>query len=200
MKSLKKFFNIIDYLNSNSEWSLKELSEKLNINKSTLHSLLSKLIKNKYIYKSSGTKKYWLGVKFLELGNEVLQKLEIVNDAKPFIEELNNIAKETSHLAQLIGEEVINVDKRESLNPIGLYSRIDNYSPWHSAGVGKAILAFHDDGFKEKIIKTSTFEKYTESTLKDVKEFLSELIRVNTEGFATDKEEHQKNNFYWRKN
>jgi len=193
MKSLDKAFKIIELLREYSDFGLKELSEKLDMNKSTTYRILSTLAKYNYVEKNNETKKYKLSIKFVEIGNQVIQNLDIINISKKYIDELNRITKETIHLAILIKNKVMYVDKRESLRPIRLYSQVGRSTPWHCTGVGKVILAFQSKEFIEKIIESIDFYKYTDNTITNKEDFLRELSRIEKEGYATDREEHAKN-------
>ena len=193
MKSLDKVFKIIELLRKSSELSLKDLSDKLDMNKSTTYRMLLSLAKYNYVEKNYETKKYKLSIKFVEIANQVIQNLDIISGAKKYIDELNNITKETIHLAKLIGNEVVYVDKRESLSPIRLYSQIGKNAPWHCTGVGKVILAFQSREFQERIIDSCDFCKFTDSTITNKEDLIKELNKIKESGYATDREEHQKN-------
>ncbi len=193
MKSLDKVLKILDCLQLSYKLSLKELSEKLEINKSTIYRILANLAKYDYIEKEPDTKKYKLGLKFVEIANYIIENLEIINIVSKNINELNEITKETVHLAQLIGDEIVYIDKRESLSPIRLYSQIGKITPWHCTGVGKAILAFQDREFQERILNSIQLTKYTENTITSKSKLQVELDKIKKQGFALDREEHQKN-------
>ncbi len=193
MKLLNKIFSIIDFLKVNSEMSLKELSEALDINKSTTYRILAQLGRHGYIDKNIETKKYKLGIKFVEVANHIIQDFKIIEIAAPYIDKINSVTKETIHLAQLVGDEVVYVDKRESLNPIRLHSQIGKTTPWHCTGVGKVILAFQTKDFQEKILDSVDFNKFTEHTIINKEQFISELELIKKQGYALDREEHQEN-------
>jgi len=193
MKSLDKVFKIIELLRVNPELGLKDLSGKLEINKSTTYRMLSSLAKHNYIEKNTETKKYKLSIKFAEIGYQVIQNLDIIVAAKELIDELNKVTKVTIHLAKLIGNEVVYIDKRESLSPIRLSSQIGRVVLWHCTGVGKAILAYQPKEFQERIIKSLDFHVYTENTISNREDFIKELEMIKKTGYATDREENQKN-------
>ena len=180
-------------LREDSELSLKELSDKLDMNKSTTYRMLSLLSKHNYVEKNFETKKYKLSIKFVEIGNQVIQNLDIINISKKYIDELNSITKETIHLAILSKDKVMYIDKRESLSPIRLHSQIGKTSPWHCTGVGKVILAFQSEEFIEKTVESIDFYKYTDNTINNRIDFLKELSKIKKQGYATDREEHAKN-------
>jgi IclR family transcriptional regulator, KDG regulon repressor len=193
MKSLDKVFKIIELLRENSELGLKELSEKLDMNKSTTYRMLASLARHNYVEKNYETKKYKLSIKFVEIGNQVIQNLDIINISKKYIDELNSVTKETIHLAVLSKDKVMYVDKRESQRPIRLFSQIGRITPWHCTGVGKVILAFQSEEFINNIIETIDFYKYTDNTITNKEDLLAELWKIKEQGYATDREEHSKN-------
>ena len=193
MKSLDKVFKIIELLREDMELGLKDLSDKLDMNKSTTYRMLSSLAKYNYVEKNYETKKYKLSIKFVEIGNQVIQNLDIINISKRYIDELNNITKETIHLAILSKDKVMYIDKRESLRPIRLYSQIGRITPWHCTGVGKVILAFQSKEFIKKAVESIDFYKYTNNTITNEEDFLKELSKIEKQGYATDREEHSKN-------
>lgn len=151
------------------------------------------MLKYNYIEKSNDTKKYKLSIKFAEIGYHVMQNLDIIVAAKELINELNKAKKVTIHLAKLIGDEVVCIDKRESLSPIRLSSQVGRVVLWHCTGVGKAILAFQPKEFQERIINSLDFHVYTENTVSNKNDFIKELEMIKGKGYATDREEHQKN-------
>lgn len=193
MKLLNKIFSIIEFLKVNSEMSLKELSEALDINKSTAYRILAQLGKHGYIDKNNETKRYKLGIKFIEIANHIIQDFKIIEIAAPYIDKINSVTKETIHLAQLVGDEVVYVDKRESLNPIRLHSQIGKATQWHCTGVGKVILAFQSEDFLEKILASINLRKFTEHTITNREQFISELELIKKQGYAMDREEYQEN-------
>lgn len=193
MKSLDKVFKIIELLIVAPELRLKDLSEKLGMNKSTTYRMLSSLAKYNYVEKNYETKKYKLSIKFAEIGNQVIHNLNIINISKKYIDELNSITKETIHLAILTKDKVMYIDKRESLRSIRLYSQIGRITPWHCTGVGKVILAFQSKEFIKNAIESIDFYKYTDNTITKKEDFLKELSKIEKQGYATDREEHEEN-------
>ena len=172
---------------------LQEVANDLNIHKSTVHRIISSLCAYGYVQRSDETKKYRLGLKFLDISSTIIGNLDIREVAKKSIEELNNITKETVHLAMLLGNQVIYIDKKESLYSIRMYSEIGKNAPLHCTGVGKVILAFQPPKIQEKLLDSITFHKYTENTIVSMKQLMREVEEIREKGYALDKEEHEKN-------
>jgi len=193
MKSLSKVFAIIELLKKNKEIKLQEIANDLNMHKSTVYRIISDLCAYDYVQRSDETKKYRLGLKFLDISASIIDNLDIREVAKKSIEELNNITKETVHLAVLLGNQVVYIDKKESPYLIRMYSEIGKSAPLHCTGIGKVILAFQPPKIQEKLLDSITFHKYTENTIVSMKQLMREVEEIREKGYALDKEEHEKN-------
>jgi len=108
----------------------------------SIHRLISELCAYNYVERDNITKKYRLGLKFLDIASYVISNLDIREAAREGIEEINNITKETVHLAILLDDKAIYIDKKESHHSIRMYSQIGKSAPLYCTGVGKAILAY----------------------------------------------------------
>jgi len=193
VESLKKVFSVIDLLNRNKEMKLQEIANALEMYKSTVHRIVSILVANGYLDKDGETKKYKLGLKFVDVASHVIENLDIRAVACECIEELNSITKETVHLAMLLDNQAIYVDKKESTHAIRMYSQIGKIAPLYCTGVGKAILAFQPPDILNKLVDSISFHQYTPNTVKSRKQLLIELDSIRKDGYALDREEHEKN-------
>ena len=64
--------------------------------------------------------------------------------------------------------------------------------PIHSSSYGKLFLAYLNQNDRDRIIKTLRFEKYTSSTISDLKAFKNHLKRIRRQGYAIDDSETRK--------
>ncbi len=193
MKSLSKVFDIIEVLKNNGEIRLQDIATKLNLNKSTVHRLVTELNKYNYIERNDETKRYRLGVKFLDISSSIIENLDIRDRAKKCIDELNTITKETIHLAMLLGNHAIYIDKKDSLHAIRMHSQIGGVAPLYCTGVGKAILAFQPPEILDNLINSIKFHKFTENTITRRDQLFKEIDEIKRLGYALDREEHEKN-------
>lgn len=194
MKSLDKVFKIIDLIKNKGGMRLKDISGSLNIYKSTAYRIVSELVSEGYIRKDSESKKYNLGLKFLEVSRHLIKDIDLAENAEESTDRLNKLTKETIHLAKLIGDQAIYINKRESQHNIRMYSQIGKNVPLHCTGVGKVIVAFQTTPRRrDKLIENIDFRKYTDNTITNKDAFLRELEKIKKEGFAVDREEHEEN-------
>lgn len=171
---------------------LSEIGNIVGLHKSTIYRLINTLEHRGYITKDAKANKYKIGIKLFELGNLAINKLEIRKEVHPLLEELMDKTKETVHLGVLDDNQIIYIDKVQSMQTI-MYSKIGLRAPVHCTGLGKAILAFCPEEIIEKIIKESKLKRYTENTITDPEIFKQHLEKIRNQGYAIDNMEHEEN-------
>jgi IclR family KDG regulon transcriptional repressor len=193
VETLIRFFKIIDLLENSSELRLKDIADKLNIDKSTIHRFLKTLLKYNFVRMNPSNKKYSLGLKFLNIATKIIDSIDIRNIAHHHLIKLEEYSNETIHLTTFDGKRVVYIDKIESIKPIRMYSRIGNVAPINCTAAGKVILAFQKQSVINSIIKDLDFIPVTKNTITDKKKFIEELENVRKKGFAVDNSEHEEN-------
>ncbi|TKJ46518.1 IclR family transcriptional regulator [Candidatus Aerophobetes bacterium Ae_b3a] len=193
LKALDKSLAILEILfQENSPLSIAELSKRLGIYPSTIHRILDTLRYWEYVEQDSHTQRYQLGLKVLELGMAKLHGMELAKEAASYLKELQNQSNETVHLAILEEGEVLYLDKEESSQSIRMVSKVGRRVPAHCTGLGKVLLAYLDQEEQEKVIKEKGLSRFTENTITNKKKLREELSKVREQGFAEDREEHEK--------
>lgn len=192
IQSVDRALRILDLFDEyETELKLTEISERMGLHKSTVHSLLSTLQKHHYIEQNQDNGKYRLGMKLFERGNFVTQSLDLRTVAKEHLLELSKETKNTVHLVILDGKEGIYIDKVESSGVTVLYSRIGRRVPIHSSAVGKVLVAYKDPDELEHILTDYDFTPRTEKTITSKESFLKEIERVREKGYAIDNQENE---------
>ncbi|MFC7392234.1 IclR family transcriptional regulator [Scopulibacillus cellulosilyticus] len=192
IQAVERALNILDLFDEYStELKITEISERLLLNKSTVHSLLKTLQKHGYIEQNAENGKYKLGMKLFERGNFVVHNLDIRSVAKKYLLELSKQTGHTLHLVILDGKEGVYIDKVEGSSGIVFYSRIGRRAPVHSTGVGKTLLAFRKEEELNVILDGYVFNKQTPKTITNKEEFLDELKKIKEKGYAIDNEENE---------
>ena len=193
VETLVRFFKIIDLLENSSELRLKDIADKLNIDKSTIHRFMKTLLKYNFVRINPSNKKYGLGLKFLNTATKIIDSIDIRNIAHPHLIELERYTNETIHLTTFDGKRVVYIDKIESNKPIIMYSRIGNVAPINCTAAGKAILAFQTSDVINSIIDRLDFIPLTKNTITDKDKFIKALEDIRKKGFAIDNSEHEEN-------
>ena len=196
VQTIERASSILDILGQSSQGiSIRELSAKLKLPKGTTHRLLSSLSYFGYVRQDPKTKDYFLGLKFVELGQILLSQLDLRKEAEPFLRDLAERTKETIHLVILDRNEIVYIDKVETdQNPSGLKmaSRIGLRNPAHSSAVGKMILANFSEEELQSFFKEKSLLRRTENTITDPIQLREHLKSVRKQGYAVDDEENEK--------
>lgn len=177
-----------------SEFTLTELSARLNLNTSTTYRLLVTLESRDYVEQNPESGRYRLGVACLRLGSVFLSQVDLRKRALPLLERLRDECKETVHLAILDGHrmEVVYLEKLEGLLPIGLMSsRIGGRAPAYCTGLGKSMLAYEEEEIVRRFYAASGLQAYTPHTITGLDDLLRELSEIRKRGYAIDNAEHE---------
>lgn len=180
---LLKVFTDEDY-----EIGISALAQRLGLAKSTVHRLASTLIGEDMLEQNPDSGRYRLGLALLELGALVRRKMDVSNEAKPYLRTLRETTGETVHLAILDHASVFYVTKLESKQAIRMSSEVGARAPVHCTAEGKALLAFQPEEFVEEVIAQG-LQGRTQNTIIDAKALRRDLAAVRARGYAIDDEE-----------
>src|SRR5699024_4832903 len=96
IKSIEKACLVIELFDTSEyELSNQEISEKLNLTKSTSYGIVKTLESRKYLIQNPINKKFMLGPRFLELGFFVGETFDIKKIASPHIQNVFDDVGET---------------------------------------------------------------------------------------------------------
>jgi len=195
IKVVEKAVDLLEMLSkSKTGYSVSELSSFMKLPKTTVFRLLTTLREKQYVEKVPDSENYQLGVKLLMLGTVILDRMDLRTIARPFIEELARATNEVVHLAILDDEEVVYLDKVESLDhPIRIYSQVGRRVPAHCTGLGKVFLSEFSDASIDDYISRRGLKKFTANTITDPKELKRRLAEIKEKKYCIDEAEHEEN-------
>lgn len=190
IQSVERAFSILELFEKTgcAEYSLKELSESLGLNKSTTFGLVNTLSNLGYLQQNAENQKYALGLKVLGFSSAVKVQNLIIRSVHPYLEQINRKYGETVHCAVAQNDGVIYVDKVEAVSSIYISTQIGTQNDLHCTGVGKCILAYLPPYDQERIL-SAPLKKMTENTITTPGQLRECIQRVRADGYATDSEE-----------
>ncbi|MEH7127871.1 IclR family transcriptional regulator [Neobacillus drentensis] len=190
IQSVERAADILElFLVTKPELSIKEISENLNLSKSTVHGIIKTLEHRGYLQQNPEDLKYKPGIKLFELGNFVGKHLDIGQAARPIIRDLVDELNETVHLVTLQRDEIFYIEKVEGHSTLTIYSHIGKRAPFHSTGVGKAILAHLNESDANRILSSIKLESFTEHTITNIEKIKELFHSIREQGYAVDDEE-----------
>ncbi|MBD8006192.1 IclR family transcriptional regulator [Bacillus norwichensis] len=121
---------------------------------------------------------YSLGLKLLQLGHLVSERLDINQLAMPIMEELYQKTGKTIMLSLLQGDKVITVASLETEHPIKIGSSIGRQTPLYAGSPARIILAFQPEKKQKTYLDSISLQKIASNTITD-KDQLSEVLNKN---------------------
>ena len=127
------------------------------------------------------------------MAGKILERMDILQVAKPYMERLSDLSGEAVHLVQREGNHILYIYKIEAkVGTIRMVSHVGMVHPMYCSGVGKAIMATLPDEEVKKIWNESIIEKKTDKTITDFSQMQEVLEEVRQNGYALDDEENEK--------
>ncbi|MCC6533795.1 MAG: IclR family transcriptional regulator [Burkholderiales bacterium] len=172
--------------------NLKQLAVETGLHPSTAHRILAVMVDNRLVDRiEPGT--YRLGIRLLELGNLVRFRLNVRQEALPFMQRLHEALHETVNLSVRQGDEVVYVERVDSsAHMMRVVQTVGTRAPLHATAVGKVFLAEDGADAANAYAQRAGLNRLTEHTLADIAVLGSELGQVRLQGYAMDREEAEK--------
>ncbi|MCL2337430.1 MAG: IclR family transcriptional regulator, partial [Firmicutes bacterium] len=181
---------ILDEIARNqSEMGVSDLARKLDLPKSTVHGIIQAFIDLGVLNQDNG-KKYRLGPTLSQLGNLALAGKDLRLLARPFLEELCRVFKETIFLGAFDGEKITIIEKVDSPLELKISAPVGARIPIFAGAAGKVFLAGLSKETLSDELAAKSIPKYTQYSITDPAQYANELEKVKEQGFATDFQEY----------
>jgi DNA-binding IclR family transcriptional regulator len=190
---IDRMMSLIDSLARHpSPANLKQLASETALHPSTAHRILAVMVENRLVDRiEPGT--YRLGIRLLELGNLVRTRLNVRQEALPFMQQLHDELKETVNLSVRQGDEVVYVERVSSSGQMmRVVQIVGTRAPLHVTAVGKVFLAEDGVDAAAQYAQRNGLARLTDHTLADPALLAAELAQVRAQGYAIDREEAEK--------
>lgn len=187
---IERMFMLMDVLASREEAiSLKEISEKTGLHPSTTHRLLNDLATGRFVDRpQSGC--YRLGMRLLELGNLVKNRLNVRDAALLPMRELHKLIQQPVNLSMRQGDEIVYIERTYSeRSGMQVVRAIGGRAPLHLTSVGKLFLAADDPQRVRNYATRTGLSGNTRNSLTQLSALERELSKVRQYGNAHDNEE-----------
>ncbi len=188
--SVSRAMRILELLaQSQRGLTLSDISRRLGLPKSSAHVLIKTLELTGYLKNSKVNGKYCFGLRLVTLSNMAMENLDLREQARPFLQDLMQQTGLTVHLAILEGAETVIIEKIEAPGMLRLATWVGRRLDANSSGVGKALLAFADDGGYLKRFAARPPARHNKNTITSPERLSRELMKVRQLGYAYENEE-----------
>jgi len=185
---VRRTFHILEELARSQQLGLKEITQNTGIAKSTAFRILNTLTQIGYVIRDVN-RDYRISTVLGRLVNEESLNEELRRLALPLMLELRNQFGETVNLGMQQFDKVTYIEVVPSEFALRLQESRGTSIPMHASALGKAILAFSPKDVVERRVRHHQLEILTPNTITQPEDFLAEIRRVRTAGFAFDRGE-----------
>jgi DNA-binding IclR family transcriptional regulator len=172
------------------EIGVSALAQQLGLAKSTVHRLAVTLVAEGMLEKNPQTDKYRLGIALFRLGTLVRRRMDLPNEARPYLFDLRERTHETLLLGIPAETDVMYVYHLESPQAIRMRSELGARRPAFCTAMGRAILAFQPDDVIEQVL-AGPLRPRTAATVTDPQKIRELLATVRRVGYAIEDEESE---------
>ncbi|WP_261305164.1 IclR family transcriptional regulator [Paenibacillus andongensis] len=172
-----------------SELKLIDLSKRLEINKSSMFTLLNTMEALEWIVRENDAT-YSLGSKLGSWGNAFFKQFSLIDRFRKEAAVTKHVILETIQLAKLEQHDVLYLAKEEMPSPVRISSEPGMKLPAHATALGKAMLAWLDPAEFDALYPADELApSLTPHTLRSREVLHHGLVAVREAGCAFDLEE-----------
>ncbi|MFQ6392299.1 IclR family transcriptional regulator [Nocardia sp. KC 131] len=188
VQSVDRALLVLEIIAKLGQAGVTEIATELGVHKSTVSRLITVLESRGYVEQLSGRGKYRLGFSIVRLAGSTSAQVDLVGQSQGTCNELADASGETTNLAVLDGNRVINIVEAMGPGSIALLSWVGKSCPLHATSSGKVLLADLVPSQMRKRVGAK-LEMFTENTITKVADLAAELVEVRKNGWASVREE-----------
>lgn len=190
--ALEKALDIIEYIaHKGTYMTAKTIANNLGIPPATTYRTINYLCSRGYLQEDVQAEgRYYLGTQLLHLANLMSHQMDLVQIAKPIMQELASKTGQTAQLGILQDDHVIYVDQVLPITPVNIIAALRTPIPLNLSASGKVLAASLDASLQDAILQRVSFPQQTPNSISQIDEFKRELESVRENGYALDNEEY----------
>ncbi|GIE28098.1 transcriptional regulator [Actinoplanes italicus] len=179
--------DILELFLDRPEMSAREVIERLDLPRTTVHELLVTLVERSYLIPVPGQPvRYRLGMPLFQLGAAFAGRLDLVREAQIVARDVAAACDEAVHVAVLDGADVVYLVKVDSTHPVRMVSAVGRRLPAHCTAVGKILLSGLRRAELDAVLTKGPLAGMTPESITDPERLRAHLEQVRTAGLAVD--------------
>ncbi|MEL4026964.1 IclR family transcriptional regulator [Lysinibacillus endophyticus] len=161
IRSVGRAIDIIEaFVNVGDHLSIEKIMEETKLPKATVYRLLYTLELRGLIQYDEQKQTYSLGLKFLTYGHIIDKGNEILNVAKPILEDLQQKVNQTVMMAVPDGEKMVYVYSKENEHGLKFSTEKGRRRPITYGVVGKVFMSYMDQQRIEQLLGVKKYEQF----------------------------------------
>ncbi|WP_018131856.1 IclR family transcriptional regulator [Effusibacillus pohliae] len=187
-KTVIKSMELLNLFLANDRLTLHEMAELSNLPKTSVHRMVGSLEEMGFLTRDQAGK-YTLGLKFLQFGQLVAERLDIRHVALPVMRRLRDEVAEAVNLIVRDGNEAIYIEKVDTHQPVRVYTAIGRRAPLYAGACPRILLAFLPDAERERYLNQIELKPIGAGTITDRESLRSVLEESRKTGFSVSHSE-----------
>jgi IclR family acetate operon transcriptional repressor len=173
----------------NQLFSLQSLVDELGLPKPTLHRMLQQLESAGMLQRDGDGRQYSTGLRLRRMAENLLLNNTVHGARHAILRQLVEEVGESCNLTSCSGNEVVYLDRVETVAPLRFYLHPGSRVPVHCSASGKLFLSQMTPSQRRRLLAHAPLTKYTDKTLLTIEHVEAEVERVRRDGYAVDNEE-----------
>lgn len=164
-------------------WGVRELARSLNQSHTKIFRILETMKQEGFAIQNPETKKYSLGIPYIELGNVAKKQFNIEEELRPCMLELRDLVDESiffTVIDQRRGRTLIAVDSQQGVKFTAFEGSVE---PLYAGASYRAILAYQEENFISEVLSEKMI-RYTDKTILDKNIHYEKLAEIRQQGYA----------------
>jgi IclR family pca regulon transcriptional regulator len=184
--SLAKGFRILEVFDGREpELTLSQIAQRAELDSGTAFRLVKTLVMLGYLRQVESAKRYYLGLKVLDLGFHAISRMDLHASARPILRGLVGQLNEAASIGVLDSSHVVYIERVQAgLARLGVNVRIGSRIPAYCTAMGHSILAHLPFEQRIGILNMQERVKLTPRTPVTIPEIEERLEQVRRIGYA----------------
>lgn len=169
---------------------LVELADRLGYSKSTTHGLVHALLRERALIQPEGSHALFLGPLIADLAFTDWNYLKVSELAQPILDGIRDQIDATVFLGVRIRTHLMITATAEASASLKISAPVGTTIPLFAGAAGKVLLAQESPDRVRQLVDAKGLPRYTPNSPVSIDDYLAELQRVRSQGYAIDDEEY----------
>ncbi|MFT6933614.1 MAG: IclR family acetate operon transcriptional repressor [Paracoccaceae bacterium] len=189
IQSLDRAMMILTQVSVAGGSTLTKLATELDQSPATVYRVLSTLEARDIVEMEPISQTWHVGAGAFRIGSSFLRRTNLVERARPLMQELMIQTGETANLGVRSADQVLFVSQVETHATIRAFFPPGTMSLMHASGIGKALMAQMAKPEIDRLLSAVTLTQFTTKTICDPDALRCELGLIRERGYSIDDEE-----------
>jgi DNA-binding IclR family transcriptional regulator len=165
--------------------SVTDVAQRVGIDRAVAYRMLVTLFGAGYLLRDASGRRYRLSHKLVSLSRHLLIESRRTELVRECLDDLAAQTLESVHYSLLEGMETVLVQRAKGRQFVSVNFEIGERSRLHCTAIGKAVLAFQDSAFIERVIAAG-LPRVATRTITGPDALRAECARIRAQGYAYD--------------